>query len=182
MLEYIILGMLLDEARTGYDVKKLIENGIGTFYKASYGSLYPALKKLTDKGLLTMFEQSGGGRQKKFYQTTQQGKTVFFEWLSAPMDLSDNTSNHLAKVFFFDNLPVDIHDQQLREYELSSINYLRKLQALERKYAAMEHKDCFYYKLSTLYYGICITQANIEWCRHIRDKKPLTELIEKGAL
>ena len=50
MLDYIILGMVLNEDLTGYDIKKFIENGIGVFYKASYGSLYPALKKLTEKG------------------------------------------------------------------------------------------------------------------------------------
>ena len=47
MLESIILGMVSDNDFTGYDIKKLIENGIGVFYKASYGSLYPALKRLT---------------------------------------------------------------------------------------------------------------------------------------
>ncbi|WP_081905926.1 PadR family transcriptional regulator [Kineothrix alysoides] len=41
--------MVLNEDLTGDDIKKLIENGIGTFYKASFGSLYPALKKLTEK-------------------------------------------------------------------------------------------------------------------------------------
>ena len=36
MIDYIVLGMVQDEALTGYDVKKWIESGIGNFYKASY--------------------------------------------------------------------------------------------------------------------------------------------------
>ena len=40
MLESIALGMLLEKDLTGYDIKKFIENGIGVFYKASFGSLY----------------------------------------------------------------------------------------------------------------------------------------------
>ena len=52
MLESIALGMLLEKDLTGYDIKKFIENGIGVFYKASFGSLYPALKRLTEKGYL----------------------------------------------------------------------------------------------------------------------------------
>lgn len=71
MLESIILGMVSDNDFTGYDIKKLIENGIGVFYKASYGSLYPALKRLTDKGCLTTYEKPQGGR-KKFSTTSQK--------------------------------------------------------------------------------------------------------------
>ncbi len=43
----------------------------------------------------------------------------------------------------------------------------------------MDNKECFYYKLSTLYYGICITEETIRWCRHIRMQKPLTDLLER---
>ena len=82
-------------------------------------------------------------------------------------------------MYFFDRLPVDIRNQQLGEYELNSTNYLHKLQMLERKYASMKNKECFYYKLATLYYGIRITQDNIQWCRHIREQKPLQELIDR---
>ena len=49
MLESILLGMVLEEDLTGYDIKKRIETGIGVFYKASFGSLYPALKKMLMK-------------------------------------------------------------------------------------------------------------------------------------
>lgn len=179
MLDFIIVGMVFDEAHTGYDIKKYIENGIGVFYKASYGSLYPSLKKLTNKGYLTMFEQPQGGRQKKYYQITEQGQIAFLEWLSTPMDLNDNTDNHLAKVYFFDKLPVEIRKQQLHEYEINNVNYLRKLQELEKHFSQIENKDCFYYKLSTLYYGICIIKDNIKWCQHIREGKSLSELINK---
>ncbi len=174
MLDYIIIGMVYNEALTGYDIKKYIEDGIGIFYKASYGSLYPSLKRLTEKGCLTMFEQPQGGRQKKFYRMTDQGKNAFLNWLASPME--KETENHLAKVFFFDRLPEHIRNQQLQEYEMANMKYLRYLQKLEKHFAAMENKECFYYKLSTLYYGIRTVQNNILWCRHIREQKPLSEL------
>ena len=177
MLDYIILGMVYDVNLTGYDIKKYIENGIGVFYKASYGSLYPALKKLTEKGFLTMYEEPLGGRQKNYYKITNEGKKVFLDWLVLPINVLDGTNTHLAKVYFFDKLPSDIRDRQLLEYEINNEKYLRKLQALENDFDKMENKDCFYYKLSTLYYGICITQETLRWCRHIREGKPLRTLI-----
>ena len=177
MLDYIILGMLYDDNLTGYDIKKYIENGIGVFYKASYGSLYPALKKLTEKGFLTMYEEPLGGRQKNYYKITNVGKKGFLDWLVLPINVLDGTNTHFAKVYFFDKLSSDIRERQLLEYEINNENYLRKLQALENDFDKMDNKDCFYYKLSTLYYGICITQETLRWCRHIREGKPLRTLI-----
>jgi len=177
MLDYIILGMVYDVNLTGYNIKKYIENGIGVFYKASYGSLYPALKKLTEKGFLTMYEEPLGSRQKNYYKITNEGKKVFLDWLVLPINVLDGTNTHLAKVYFFDKLSSDIRERQLLEYEINNENYLRKLQALENDFDKMDNKDCFYYKLSTLYYGICITQETLRWCRHIREGKPLRTLI-----
>lgn len=178
MLESIILGMVSDNDFTGYDIKKLIENGIGVFYKASYGILYPALKRLTDKGCLTTYEKPQGGRKKIFYHITEEGQKQFFDWLVSPTDITEGTNTHLAKIYFFDNLSPEIREQQLLEYEINNRNYLRKLNDLENKYNKMENKECFYYKLSTLYYGICITQKTIQWCQHIRMQKPLSDLIQ----
>lgn len=178
MLASIALGMVLEGDLTGYDIKKRIEKGIGVFYKASFGSLYPALKKLTRDGLLTTYEHPQGGRQKIFYRVTEEGKRQFYEWLSAPMDIFEGTNTHLAKVYFFDNLPAEIRQRQLLKYEINNIDYLKKLRDLERDFKKIEGKDAVYYKLSTLYYGISITQRTIQWCQHIRMQKPLSQLIE----
>lgn len=178
MLESIALGMVLENDLTGYDIKKMIENGIGVFYKASFGSLYPALKRLTDKSLLTTTESPQGNRKKIFYHITEEGESQFFDWLSSPMDIFEGTNTHLAKVHFFDKLPSEIRERQLFEFEINNRNYLKRLEDLEKQYEKIENKDCFYYKLSTLYYGICITQKTIQWCEHIRMQKPLEDLIE----
>ena len=79
MLENLVLGVVLHEAETGYDIKKYIEAGIGSFFKASHGNLYPTLKKLSDKGYLSMSEQMLGKRLKKYYKTTESGKAAFFQ-------------------------------------------------------------------------------------------------------
>lgn len=181
MLKFIILGIVLENDLTGYDIKKVIENGIGVFYRASFGSLYPALKTMTEKGFLITSEKSKCGRQKIFYHITDAGRNQFFDWLTAPIDIFEGTNTHLAKVYFFDKLSDDIREQQLLKFEVNYENYLSKLEALEKEFNAMDDKASFYYKLSTLYYGICITKKIIQWCKHIRAKEPLTELIEKGG-
>lgn len=168
MLGFITLGMVLDAPLTGYDIKKRIETGVGTFYKASFGSLYPLLKKLAAQGLLAVIEQSQGERVKKLYQITAQGNAAFFEWLRAPIDFNASTDHQLAKIYFFDRLPPAERAAQLAAYQASCTRYLETLQALLQKYEAMENKACFYYKLSTLYYGVAVMQTTIAWCGRIQ--------------
>lgn len=169
--------MLLERNLTGYDLKKCIEDGIGIFYRASFGSLYPCLKSLLKKRFVLMREIPDGKRIKKYYTITELGKSMFFEWLVQPMDLNNSTSTHLAKVYFFDKLAFQEREQQLLEYEINNVNYLRKLKILEKQFTFIYDKNNDYFKLSTLYYGICIIEETINWCHHIRTKEPLDNLL-----
>ena len=71
-----------------------------------------------------------------------------------------------------------LDDTQLRNLE-TRLSYLRELEALEKSLSHMDHLDSCYYKMSTLYYGISVTEKTIEWCRHIREGKVLKELTAK---
>ncbi len=178
MLESLILGMILDQERTGYDIKKCISERFSIFYKASFGSLYPALNRLVGKGLVTTREETKGARKKIFYLVTEEGRNEFLGWLCSPMEIMDGTNLKLIKVYFFDQLPRDVRDEQLTVYEKNNNLYLQKLLALEQTLKEVDQAK-HYYKLSTLYYGIIITQRTIEWCQHIREGKLLSDLVEE---
>jgi len=180
MLDYIALGMVLDEALTGYDIKKEIEAGVGNFYTASYGSLYPALKKLTDKGYLRMTEQSHGHKLKKYYEATKLGKSAFLEWLSSPFDPSSRSDSLLARIYFFGELPGDVRNQHLLDYESYHRQVLRKLEAMEKHFSASADESD-YFELSTLYLGLQHLQDSIRWFGHIREQKPLCEFLQSGS-
>jgi DNA-binding PadR family transcriptional regulator len=49
-LQYIILGMLQDDKKTGYDIKTAFTTEIGEFWQAKHSQIYPELSKLTKKG------------------------------------------------------------------------------------------------------------------------------------
>ena len=48
---------------------------------------------------------------------------------------------------------------------------------LEEQLRIVENPEKFYYKFSTLYYGISITKKTIEWCKHVREGKALIDFI-----
>lgn len=178
MFEYLVMGMVLNEELTGYDIKKRIELGIGNLYKASHGQLYPALKKLTDKGYLIMNEQMQGKRLKKYYRATEAGKAAFLEWLSSPFDQNADGDNYLVKIFLLGELPNEIRIKRLQEYEFYTQQLLQQLQTIEKQLPTETLNDRDYFELSTFYFSYQLLQNTIRWVRYIKEKKPLSSFLQ----
>ncbi|HKM04218.1 MAG TPA: helix-turn-helix transcriptional regulator [Lachnospiraceae bacterium] len=176
MLEYIILGTLCSNTLTGYDIRKCIEGGIGMFYRASYGSIYPILGKLLEKGNAVCVDEPQGKRVKKKYSITEGGKAEFMKWLNEE-DSINSIESFMAKVFFFDKLPRDIAYKKITVYEEKLQNYKMDLVIKKDKYEKLENRDAFYFKLSTLYFGICKLQSILMWCDTVKLGNDLETLI-----
>lgn len=69
-LNMIILQMIKERPRHGYDVIKAIEEESHGFYSPSAGSVYPILQELEDQDFVTSSEESG----KKIYSITKDGE------------------------------------------------------------------------------------------------------------
>jgi len=180
MTDYIIIGMVLHEELTGYDMKKEIDSTIGNFYKSSYGSLYPALKKLTEKGYLTMTEQMEGNKQKKYYKATNFGKAFFLDWLSEPINPKVSSDDHLVRIFFFDELSRDIREKRFQELEFYSQQMLQQLEGIEKELAEeIANNDNYYYRMSTLYFGLLSATTTIRFIKHIKEQRPFSKLVVK---
>lgn len=163
MLEHLILGIVCEQNATGYEIKKIIETKICMFYKPSYGSLYPALKRLVSKGALSTYEEATGARKKIVYQITHSGKNMFMEWLSEPIDISEGTDKSLVKIYFYDLLPDLIRIERLAQCEMYCKQRLKDLERLHNQLSAVVDQTKYYYKYSTLIYGIGMTKAAIKW-------------------
>ena len=181
MIEYVVTGMVLHKALTGYDIKKEIELGIGNFYKSSNGKLYPTLKKLTEKGYLVLTEQTQVERLKKYYMATERGKGAFLAWLTSPLDKNSLTVSLLTRVFFLGELPKDIRRQKLEEYELAIQKILAAHKKMEEQFANSIQSDRDYFEMATLYYGLQTTQGMIRWLQYIKEEKPLGEFIREES-
>lgn len=105
-IKFPILGFLMESAMTGYDLKRRFRDPIGFFYRASDGSLYPALKKLAREGLVTMRAERHGRRARKVYSITARGRERFMRTLREPAQ----------PIFVYDEAQVKIyfahHDPQ----------------------------------------------------------------------
>src|SRR5690606_4863240 len=76
-----ILGLLHESPMHGYELRKRLNEVLGSFRALSYGSLYPALRALADAGLIAGAETDSapphalsGKRARIVYELTAAGK------------------------------------------------------------------------------------------------------------
>ena len=71
MLELAVLGLLSEQPRHGYELKKRLSETLGSLWGISFGSLYPALRRLERAGAIEEIdeESAGGGPVATFVPT-----------------------------------------------------------------------------------------------------------------
>jgi DNA-binding PadR family transcriptional regulator len=70
MLELAVLGLLAEQPRHGYELKKRLSETLGPLWGISFGSLYPALRRLERGGEIEeVDEDAGTGAQAGFVPT-----------------------------------------------------------------------------------------------------------------
>lgn len=70
-LKYVILRLLEEKPRHGYDIIKELENRFGGSYAPSPGTVYPTLTMLEDLGYARVVPEEGG---KKIFEITDEGR------------------------------------------------------------------------------------------------------------
>ena len=91
-LGYAILGVLIEEPRSGYAVRMVFEQTAMGQYSSSPGSIYPALKRLSSNGLVVQSSRTAkAGRSSTVFRVTSKGKTTFEHWLQTPIRRADVT-------------------------------------------------------------------------------------------
>jgi PadR family transcriptional regulator, regulatory protein AphA len=102
---YVVLGMLSVGARSGYEVKGLMDRSARFFWALSPIQVYPELKRLEDAGLIRGREEPRGGRSRRLYRVTAKGQRTLRDWLLQPEDLTiEWRDKGLLKLFFADAL------------------------------------------------------------------------------
>jgi PadR family transcriptional regulator PadR len=75
--ELLVLSMLEDQARHGYDISKLIEIRSGGALKFHVTSLYPLLHRLEEEGAIEgRWVEKAEQRRRRYYCLTPAGKKV----------------------------------------------------------------------------------------------------------
>jgi DNA-binding PadR family transcriptional regulator len=74
-LKYVILGLIAEKPRHGYEMMRALEERFGGLYTPSPGAVYPTLQLLEDLGYVSAQQQDG----KRVYAITEDGRRFLAE-------------------------------------------------------------------------------------------------------
>ncbi len=78
--EIVLLALLEDQPRHGYELAKLVESGSGSFLQYQVASIYPMLHRLERKGMIEgKWVEKAEERRRRFYSLTPAGRTALGE-------------------------------------------------------------------------------------------------------
>ena len=163
---YALLGMLSIKPMSGYDIKKLIETSISNFWTESYGQIYPILKTLVAEKLVTRStEKQSGKPDRHVYALTDAGRAVLRDWLALAPTPQVDRNELLLKLFFGEEIPVDVSLAHIAEFRLRHQQLIERYQAIEENIKSQhaENPNAPFW-LVTVRYGLRTSKALLRWC------------------
>ncbi|MCW3158317.1 PadR family transcriptional regulator [Micropruina sonneratiae] len=167
-MQFVILGLLLSEPLTLYEVRTRFTAGISLFYSASFGSLQRALQVLVRDGSVTVTAAQGDARGRKLHAITEQGERQWREWMLAPVEPGVEAERViLAKVFLLGRLrPADraVSLAGVRAAVAEQADALGRLASeLDAVDVPAEHRGLYHYQRATLDYGLRSSAVLLDW-------------------
>jgi DNA-binding PadR family transcriptional regulator len=94
---YVLLGLLEDRPRHGYDLKREYDERFARARPLKFGQVYATLARLLRDGRVSIEAvESGEGPERKLYAITETGVTDLERWLGEP----EPPEPHLQSVLF----------------------------------------------------------------------------------
>jgi DNA-binding PadR family transcriptional regulator len=157
MLDFAILGLVMERPRHGYEIKRALAQ-LG-FWTVSFGSLYPALRRLEKRGAI---EAAAGTGRRKAYAITSDGRETFASLLATDPDASETDRAFQVRLAFLSQLP---QDERVRVRELRRTKIAAHLKTSRDNFidarTATENPDR--YRLALMEHAMRSTEADIAW-------------------
>jgi PadR family transcriptional regulator AphA len=178
---YILLGVLTLGPKSGYDIKKFIEQSVGYFWSESFGQIYPTLRQLDAEGLVKHRVEGKAGRPDRYvYTLTARGRAELRDWLTQPAEPEVPRHELLLKLFFGTQVSAQANLAHVIRYRREIERYVAMLKEgdrkLRKKYGDSEQGT---YWLLTVAQGVLVNEALLQWCK--RAERELRKLEKRGA-
>lgn len=85
-LRHAILGIVEFHPVHGYEIRRILQEGISTFWPVNLAGIYPSLRKLEEEGLVTHSTESSveGRPDRKVFEITDAGRAEMKHWRRQP--------------------------------------------------------------------------------------------------
>ena len=159
--EYAVLGLLSFGERSGYDLKKAAEAGVGYVWTAAKSQVYAVLPRLVEGGHATAKHvRQDRLPDKRVYRITKRGEDAFLAWLEEPVDYFSARSPFLLKIFFGAKMSRDVLVRHIGSKRQAAVDELAEYREIERQ---IKDDERSYFGYATLRWGIAQARAWIRW-------------------
>lgn len=159
---YLILGLLAESPRTGYEIRKITQLRYRFFWSESYGQIYPALRELESEGCILAVAQ--GPRGKRVYSITEAGLALFLRWIGEPAAEETARFEAILKVSFGWAMKPEALETLLRDFASRQERNLEQLRAFKIELESIpDHAGNHDIALMTIDLGLATYQAWKEW-------------------
>jgi PadR family transcriptional regulator, regulatory protein AphA len=169
---YVVLGMIHLGARSGYEIKRTVDQSIRFFWTISPVQVYPSLRQLEQAGYITGRAEPQGRRPRRVYEITTAGVTALRRWLlqaqPMPFELRDIG---MVKLFFADALQPSQAHELLDAVRERSAQLLVTLEAIRQQAEATKAQGNLF-PLLTLEMGLAFHQAIMAACDNFETQLP----------
>lgn len=166
-LQHIILGLLKAEgAKSGYDLKQMIDRTTQNFWYCDHSQIYRALSANEKAGWVQSEVDLANPHNRKMYHITPTGETALKMWIMQDSEFEPMRSAQLARLFFGSYVDVEHIKTQIRryrQYQVELVAHYRHLETFLEGLAETQAKQQPYWMI-TLQQGLFIGEAYIKWC------------------
>ena len=163
-LEYALLGLLDQEPRSGYGLRRIFALTPLGHFSDSPGAIYPALRRLLARRWIGACAPKGGRRRRELRISTR-GREAFVAWLRLPVTAIDVTADPdvllLRFAFMGQALPVAAIRDFLEGYERQMTTQLK---GLRRHHGEHAHTWPLTGRLA-FEHGLAQHEAQVAWAR-----------------
>lgn len=167
--ELILLGLLKEGSRHGYELKRIVDEKISTFAPISAGSIYYTLKGLEKDGLVSMTRKKMGKYpEKEVYRITKKGEEKFRELLKKTCFNIKRLYRSMDIVLYFMNY---LKPEEVIEGSRNRIGQIERMrEEIKGIYAKVKREKYPYYIQAIAERNIRFMDEEIEWMENFIKK------------
>lgn len=160
---YAILGVLLEGAASGYEIRALMGRSTVYFWRESDSTIYPMLKALAKEGKVLSEIAYVGKKRKEIFSITETGRAEFKIWLDGSTGSETPRNEFFLKLFFVTDQAemVRLFQERLEKVEKTYEEY-RKIEVRLTSLGDCPRKAI---RLKLLRYGLAQLTLEITWLK-----------------
>lgn len=166
MEDLILLGLLQEGPKHGYEIKKEIDNVASQFTGINIKSVYYPLKRLEEKGMVSKSVGRSGKRPEKYvYKITKRGKEEFTKLLNKNFLIIERPYLNIDLSLYF----LQYVDPQIVKRRLENrLNGLRKIKTwAENREKTLQREKALYHMIAVTEHSLEIVKSEIRFTERL---------------